>query len=246
MPAEPGADPIAGIRAEELLDVERVEGLERVRRRLAELAAACRTSLWAFQPDGPQSAERLQASRPLNEATLARGVQMRSVFLESLRNEDATREHVAWLTGHGAEVRTLPDLPTRLLLIDHEVAVLPLSPEDSGAGALIVTSPGVVATLDSLFLWCWSRAAPFQRGRPTRESLLNSQELEALRLWGQGYGDVTVARRLGVSVRTVRRISATVYEALGVASRFQAGVRAVELGLVMPAPAGAPAPPADG
>ena len=236
MVSERSGDGLARLHAEGLLDVERVEGVEEVRHRLAELAAGCRSALWAFQPGGPQSTERLQASRPLNEATLARGVEMRSVFLDSLRNDEATREHVAWLTHRGAEVRTLPDLPTRLLLIDHEVAVLPLTPEDSGAGALIVSSPSLVATLESLFLWCWYRAVPFHRGRPSREFMLNSQELEALRLWGQGYSDQAVARRLGVSIRTVRRISATVYDALGVASRFQAGVRAVELGLIMPAP----------
>lgn len=214
---------------------ERVEGVDQVRERLRELAEGCRTSVWAFQPDGPQRPERLQASRPLNEAALARGVQMRSVFLDSLRNDEATRDHVVWLTARNAEVRTLPDLPTRLILMDHETAVLPLLPTDSSAGALIVTNPVVVATLESLFLWCWSRATPFQRRRPTRESMLNSQELEALRLWGEGYSDVAVARRLGVSVRTVRRISATVYDALGVTSRFQAGTRAIELGLLRPA-----------
>lgn len=222
------------VSTETSLGVERVDGIEQVRSRLKDLAANCQTSLWAFQPNGPQPAASLRASRPLDEATLARGVQMRSVFLDSLRNDEATREHVAWLVARGAEVRTLPDLPLRLLLIDHEVAVLPLSPEDSAAGALIVTSPHIVAALESLFLWCWSRATPFHRGRPSRESMLNSQELEALRLWGEGLSDEAVGRRLGVSLRTVRRLSATVYDALGVASRFQAGTRAIELGLLRP------------
>lgn len=220
--------------ADVFVGAERLEGVDAVRERLAELAAGCRESVWSFQPDGAQTRDRLTASRPLNEAALARGVQMRSVFLDSLRNDEPTREHVAWLTAHGAEVRTVAELPTRMLLFDHEVAVLPLAPQDTSTGAMIVTSHSLVATLEALFLATWNQATAFQRGRPHREALLNAQELAALRLWAEGQSDQTVARRLGVSLRTVRRISATVYDALGVTSRFQAGTRAAELGLLAP------------
>lgn len=209
-----------------------IVGVDSVRSRLIELAHACRSSLWAFQPDGPQKAETLAAARPLDEETLARGVSMRTIFLDSVRNDEATLDHADWLTARGAELRTVPNLPMRLLVVDKRVAVVPIQPEDSSHGALIVTTPSLVNGLAALFHSTWRGATPFARVRPRRRGLFNAQELQALELWAQGYTDDAVARRLGVSNRTVRRVSESVAAALGANSRFQAGLRAAELGLI--------------
>ncbi len=48
----------------------------------------------------------------------------------------------------------------------------------------------------------------------------------------EGWTDETAARALGVSLRTYRRRVAELMTALGASSRFQAGARARELGLV--------------
>jgi DNA-binding NarL/FixJ family response regulator len=53
-----------------------------------------------------------------------------------------------------------------------------------------------------------------------------------LRLLADGLTDEMVARRLGVSVRTVRNDVACTMSALDANSRFQAGARAAQLGLV--------------
>lgn len=47
-----------------------------------------------------------------------------------------------------------------------------------------------------------------------------------------GWTDETAARTLGVPLRTYRRRVAELMTALGASSRFQAGARARELGLV--------------
>jgi hypothetical protein len=47
-----------------------------------------------------------------------------------------------------------------------------------------------------------------------------------------GSKDATAARELGMSVRTYRRHVAEIMRRLDAVSRFQAGVRAMELGLV--------------
>ncbi|MFI6996899.1 hypothetical protein [Nocardia sp. NPDC050175] len=47
-----------------------------------------------------------------------------------------------------------------------------------------------------------------------------------------GLKDEAAARRLSVSLRTYRRYVAEVMTSLGVATRFQLGVRAAELGLL--------------
>ncbi|MFJ8474036.1 hypothetical protein [Kitasatospora sp. NPDC094011] len=57
------------------------------------------------------------AGRPDNEALLARGVTMRTVYLDSVRKDRATVQHAEWLTGLGCEVRTAPALPLRMLAL---------------------------------------------------------------------------------------------------------------------------------
>ena len=54
---------------------------------------------------------------------------------------------------------------------------------------------------------------------------------EILRALGAGLTDEAAARRLGVSLRTYRRRVAELMATLDADSRFQAGVRAGELGL---------------
>jgi DNA-binding NarL/FixJ family response regulator len=46
----------------------------------------------------------------------------------------------------------------------------------------------------------------------------------------EGHTDEAIAKRLGVSHRTARRIASDLMDRLGARSRFEAGVRAVQQG----------------
>jgi DNA-binding NarL/FixJ family response regulator len=59
---------------------------------------------------------------------------------------------------------------------------------------------------------------------------LTGRHRELVRMLGGGLTDEAMARKLGVSERTVRRLVSELTERLGAASRFQAGVCAVRLG----------------
>lgn len=215
----------------ENLDIERIDTLPAVRDRLDELSSACREEVWSFNPGGAQSAENLARSRPNNEETLRRGVQMRALYLDSVRNDSPSIDHVHYLTSLGAEVRTKSILPIRMLVIDRSKAMIPIDDEDSSRGALVISESGMVAGLVALFISTWKSAQPFDRrdrrkgpGQPTE------QEREALRLWAQGGTDSAVARALGVSARTVRRMSDSLAKRLRARSRFEFGARALEVG----------------
>src|SRR5215217_4830326 len=65
------------------LTISALHGADAVRDKLSELAENCRDEIWSFNPGGMQSAEQLRRARPLNEQTLARGVTMRAVYLDS-------------------------------------------------------------------------------------------------------------------------------------------------------------------
>jgi len=51
-----------------------------------------------------------------------------------------------------------------------------------------------------------------------------------LQMLAQGCTDESAAKRLGLSLRTVRRMTAVLLGRLGARSRFQAGVRAAQQG----------------
>ena len=223
----------AAARADRVVDgVERLDGIDEIRDRLAVLARDVTSELVALVPGGGVSEASRNASAADDEALLGRGVRMRTVYLDSVRHHAPTRAYAEWLTALGAEVRTVPTMPIRLVLQDRRVAVVPVDAENTAAGALVLNGNGTVTALCALFESVWEKGVPLGESytRETDDRDLTPQEAEALRLLAQGHTDESVAKRLGVSPRTARRIASTLIEKLDARSRFQAGVRAAALG----------------
>ncbi|WP_181009379.1 helix-turn-helix transcriptional regulator [Streptomyces sp. SM11] len=215
------------------VDVERLDGIEEIRDRIHVLARAVKTDVMTLAPGGAQSAASMEAAKPQDRKLLSSGVRMRTLYLDSVRNSPPTVAYAKWLSEQGGEVRTAPSLPVRLMIMDRSVAIVPTDGENSAAGALVVTANGTLTALCALFDSIWDTAVPLgavSRDRDRGERGLTSQEAEALRMLGQGLTDEAVAKRLGVSPRTARRIAADLMELLGARSRFQAGARAVTRG----------------
>ncbi len=218
--------------------LDELVGLDAVREALERLAYETEQEVLSFAPDGAQTVEALAASRPLNQHLLERGVIMRTIYLTSARNDQPTTAQAQWLVEMGAQVRTLPVLPLRLLVIDRARAVVPLDPAQSSAGACVVRGAGVIAALCDLFEQHWRRAAPWGlppghragRGCGPTGAAPTDQERALLDLLMLGYTDEQVARRLGVSTRTVGRMTADLMGRLGARSRFQAGALATQHG----------------
>lgn len=216
-------------------DVEILETADEARDRLATLTEQCTQDLCTFVPTRATSSRALRSSRVLSQTLLERGVRMRTVYLESIRNDQATWDHATWLRNNGAEVRLAATVPVRLQIIDQDHAMVPLTDTESGSGAVVMTSPGVVAALMALFTQTWRSATPLGADRRRDDDGLSVQEHELLRLWAKGATDEAASRRLGVSLRTVRRLSSALMERLDASSRFQAGARALERGWLDPA-----------
>ncbi|WP_030199485.1 helix-turn-helix transcriptional regulator [Streptomyces sp. NRRL S-87] len=211
--------------------VEQLVGLDAIRDRISTLAREVRRELMTFAPGGGHRPESLEASKPNDLALLDRGVRMRSLFLDSVRNSQGTVAYATWLTELGGEVRTAPELPTRLIIFDRSTAVIPVSSDDSAAGAVVLTGQGTLTALCALFDTVWSAATPL--GAPTApkdEGTLTAQENTVIRLLSQGLTDEAIAKRLGVSPRTARRLANDLMDRLNARSRFEFGVRAVQRG----------------
>ena len=211
--------------------VERLEGLDAVQTRLEELTTRVESEVTTVVPGGPQPPEVLDAARPLDSDLAQRGLMLRSLYQVSMRNNRANLAYAEWLIGIGVQVRTAPLVPPRMILFDRSVALVPLDPTTSSRGAVIIRQPGVLALLIALFEQNWDLATPLQESHARDNSTgLTDEEHELLRILARGLTDEAAAKRLGVSLRTVRRRMESLMTRLGANSRFEAGMRATERG----------------
>lgn len=155
---------------------------------------------------------------------------MRTLCLESIRNDPATLTYAQWLAQSGASVRTTPTLPVRMLVYDRKIALLPLDAADSRKGVIQVIDTGIVTAVLALFEQIWSAATPVGSAPARDDRGLSAQERQLLKLLAEGLTDEGAARQLGLSQRTVRRIMAGIMERLGARSRFEAGLQAAKRG----------------
>ncbi|MFC6064092.1 helix-turn-helix domain-containing protein [Streptomyces ochraceiscleroticus] len=215
-------------------DLEYLHGIDAIQNRLEELANRCETECLSFMPGGAQSAASLEASKPLDQDLMARGAHVLTLYLDSVRNDQATLNYAQWLAERGGEVRTAPTLPVRMVMFDREVALLPVDPDNTKKGAALLRGPGVITALVALFEQIWDAAAPFgtARDRGRNEEGLTGQEAELLRLLFQGHTDEIAARKLGVGLRTVRRMMSDLMGRMEARSRFEAGAGAAQRGWV--------------
>jgi DNA-binding CsgD family transcriptional regulator len=192
----------------------------------AALAAAGREVLVArttgTDPAGPL--------RRADHDNLRRGVRYRVLLPESIRRHPAVVLRLGRLVAAGAQVRTVGHVPADVTVIDGELAML--ARDRSAGDVAVVGLPGVVDTVVALFERLWPSALPLTSG----DDHLGARERELLALLSAGCTDETAAAHMGVSVRTVRRMMSAIMLRLGARSRFQAGLRAADRGLLMPIP----------
>lgn len=158
---------------------------------------------------------------------VAQGRSSRAIYPARAWRE--ARETLELRASVGEEIRLLPALPTRLIVIGITHAVLPEPLGYADEPRSLVRQPGLVHALTLWFEALWEQASPVsaldQDGRER-----SGEDRFLLRLLAQGAKDEQIARVLGISLRTVRRRVATMMTELGVDSRFQAGVEAVRRG----------------
>ncbi len=216
-------------------EVEYVIGIEAIRARLETLSASVASEVMNFSP-GKQTAADIRAGKAATKRYIGQRVRSRSIYLHSALNHPLTLEYIQWLVRNGFDLRTTPALPSRMVVFDRKVAIVPMNPENSRDGAVVLYGKATVTAFCSLFDWIWERAIPVNLDMGKRGDMSVALEMEAIWLLAQGYTDETVAKRLGVSPRTSRRIVESMMRRLGARSRFQAGIFAERNGLLNRSP----------
>jgi DNA-binding CsgD family transcriptional regulator len=137
------------------------------------------------------------------------------------------RSAAARNTGPGtAEVRFRDRVPCELVHADDSIAIVTTGTGDTRRAVLINSSAMVAITADWFDqLWNGSRA------RADTSPPITEQQRRVLALMPTA-DDRVIARKLDISVTTVRRQIKAIYDALGVNNRFAAGMSAVKRGWI--------------
>ncbi|MFE4976189.1 LuxR C-terminal-related transcriptional regulator [Kitasatospora sp. NPDC056651] len=213
--------------------IDRLPDKFAVRSLLADVMDSCRSEVLVSKHGGSFPPAALREALPRDLALLERGVRMRSLYQHATRFDQPTRVHAGRLIEAGAEIRTLPEVLPQLIIVDGSLALLPAS----SGGALIIREPDLLSYLLTVFERDWENATPFANGPQAAHDVTKTVKQSILVLLAKGLKDESIARRLGISLRTCRRHVSELLDSLGAHSRFEAGVVAERLGLTShPAP----------
>ncbi|MYS20092.1 regulatory protein, luxR family [Streptomyces sp. DvalAA-14] len=216
-------------REASLVEVEYLTERRKKDRLLRELDSTVRHTSDSIHP-GPVAAPVavLDASARQDEAMIRRGVRNRTIYSQSAVQVPAFNRHLRDLSAVGVEVRLIDHAPYDLIIYDGQVAVFRGGPLVPGGAptAIVVRGSALIEGQTAVFEDLWLRAVPYVRDAPTgAETELTSQEQVVIRLLAGGLSDDQIARRLGVSRRTVQRAVTKLMERLGASSRFEAGLK---------------------
>jgi len=202
--------------------ITEIRGFENINRYIEAVVSDCRKELITAQPLGRRPPKDLAVAIERDTKALARGIKMRTLYQHSARHSPVTRDYVAQVTAHGAEVRTLDEFFNRLIVVDGQVAIIPASLHYEIAVAIHERS--LIAYLVDVFERTWERAQPFKAsGSQAERNIASDVRAMTVRMLVEGHSDPASAKRLGVSARTYAGYIASLKDEYDVETRFQLG-----------------------
>lgn len=166
----------------------------------------------------------------------ARPGAVRKLFSPAVLADERDRLALREMAAEGFQVRiTTAPLPQGTVFVDRRTMILaePVIP-GAVAGSRRYTMSNAAAFVTgayALFEAAWEAAADLEAFLDSDRPRLDDAARSVLRALGSGITDEAAARQLGMSLRTYHRRVAELLARLGAGSRFQAGIRAGELGL---------------
>ena len=216
----------ANSRPEQL--VELITGQEAVARKFVHLHKTAQEEMRALVLP-PYALDPADPDHPQKSAPVKPGLRIRGIYDPAALQSPAMLARVAGYVARGEEAR-IGEMPLKLILADHHTALLPLTYGGAVNSALVIHASALLDALVSLFEVLWRAAVPFPAangrggdGRGGDDSA--ARETHVLTLLVAGVSDDTIARRLGVSSRTVQRDIRKICDDLGAVTRFQAGFK---------------------
>ncbi|MEU8431853.1 LuxR C-terminal-related transcriptional regulator [Streptomyces sp. NPDC029216] len=232
------------VHAGQLADAgtELLTGAARVTAALEDITRSAKQEIVSLHPGKAVPPEMAEEGLARDRQALAQGIRIRTVHLHSTAAVPHMAAYLDGLQALGGKVKTAQLLPLRMIVVDGSAAMIPAPAPEGQLAALLVHGGPLALVFHQIFEHCWVTSAPLplpgaeaDGGVRTRTGL-DDRESTVLSLLAAGATDEAIARRLGASERTVRRIVAELMEQLGAGSRFEAGVLATRSGWLDPQP----------
>ncbi|MET9573480.1 helix-turn-helix domain-containing protein [Streptomyces virginiae] len=215
--------------------VEVVQGASAVAHRFHQLRLGAEKEVCALV-----SGRRPQVVRGTdNEAedrASVRGVDHRVVIEREVLTLPSGIREASTALARGEQVRVTAEVPTRLVIADRTLAMVPLTARGAEPAALVVHASGLLESLTGLFEAVWRESLPLRLGAAGSAEeaggVPDATDLEILSLLLAGMTDASVAKHLELGLRTVQRRVKGLMELSGVTTRLQLGWHAYERGWV--------------
>ncbi|WP_329546416.1 helix-turn-helix transcriptional regulator [Streptomyces sp. NBC_01356] len=213
------------------LEVGLLSGFDHINDSIGQaMIEACQEVL-TIQPGGKRPLEALTIALPREQEMLSRGCRMRTLYQHTTRYDPAVLAHYESLEGD-VEVRTLDEVPERLVILDRTVAFIPANADRTLA--VEMRHPPLVTYLATNFDRLWRLATPMYPQAAQQPSLngITPRQHAIANLLIEGLTDAAIADRLGLNIRTARVHIAKLAATLGSESRAQLGYLIAESGIL--------------
>ncbi len=134
-----------------------LSGSEQIDEAIRQAMLRSSDEVLTIQPGGKRPVSSLALAFPKEQEILARGARMRTLYQHTSRHDPAVLAHYELLDGD-VEVRTLDEVPERLIVLDRDVAFIPANADRTIA--VEVRHRPLVTYLATTFDRLWHLATP--------------------------------------------------------------------------------------
>lgn len=200
--------------------------------RIKDVIADARREILCAQPGGPRRREILETAVARDSAALDRGVEIRTIYRDTVRDHALTAEYARTMStrtaGRPAQYRTLVGDFERMVIVDRRAAfvtnhVVEGAPEHA---AWLITDPAVVAVLAGVFDAEWRRAQLWNGELRTAGGTCPQAAVDGvrtdrrqrgiMRYLCDGESQTAIARKMGISKRKLEEDVAAIKSRWGV------------------------------
>lgn len=214
--------------------VEVVIGAAAVAQRFLQLQLGASDEVCALVTGSPVAVTGME--NDAEEQAADRGVRYRVVLERAVLDQPHGVTELSAALGREERVRVVDQVPTKLVIADRTLALVPLTSHTGEPAALVVHASGLLELLFGLFESVWRDALPVSLGgsgvTEQQPEGPDGTDLEVLSLLLAGLTDASVAKQLDLGLRTVQRRVKRLMELSGVSTRLQLGWHAYERGWV--------------
>lgn len=214
--------------------VEVLIGAHPVRHRFEQIQMGAASELQVMSESGHEVLA--PGESVAEEQAIGRGVKYRVIVEHAMLDFPGALEGLTAHMKHQQLCRVVEKVPTKMVIADRSVALVPLSdgtnPDGGEPAAMFVRAPGLIRLLIGLYESVWEHAVPVRLVEPGGIELdepatePTGLDLRILSLLMVGATDAAIAKQLGLGLRTVQRRVAHMMDLARVSTRLQLGWQA--------------------